>query len=115
VANNHSRAFDHPLSGETFVKNTLLMEELGRGYHDVEVTVEFDYQPAERAAWDSPGYSAHLELCSVTVGKYFLGDDVILRSQRPDWFKVLDAIAEKVVDGNLDYYTVEASRADDGY
>ena len=97
------------------MKNTLLMEELGRGYHNVEVTVEFDFQPEEKASWDYPGCPAHLELCTVTVNKYFLGDDVILRSQRPDWFKVLDSIAEKIVEGNLDYYTVEASRADDGY
>ena len=99
------------------IDTTIVIEELGVYYNsDLSVAVEFEGTEYEPAVYylpnGDPGYPevpASFDLIGLRVESYtsMYPRRTIKRSERPDWFEVLDKIATKYVEDHIDDYCEE--------
>ena len=95
----------------------VVIEELGVNYNsDLTVSVEFEGTEYEPPVYylrnGDPGHPevpASFDLIGLRVESHTSMNSgrVVKRSERPDWFVLLDAIATKYVEDNIDNYCEE--------
>jgi len=87
--------------GTTMGTMPVTLEELGKNMGKcLECTIEYDLEPGEKRTWDYPGSPAQAHLTGVRVHEYSDENITLHREEKPEWFLVLDEIAESLIEGD---------------